>query len=98
MSEFDPLTVRDMPTPFQAQMAHHDSQHQQQTEQQDRRPIELFQYTAHQDQTTLVLGVIEYLRRLEVEIAEMREFVNLGFRRIEAIGHEDGGISATVEE
>ena len=67
--------------------------------QQSDRPINAFQYTAHQDQTTLVLGVISYLDRLEKEMSEMREFVNLGFRRIESIGQpEYGGVAAAIEE
>jgi len=64
----------------------------------DHRPIDNYRYTAHQDQTTLVLGVMNYLERLETEISEMKDFVNLGFKRIEAIGQTDGGIAATIED
>jgi len=64
----------------------------------DHRPIDNYRYTAHQDQTTLVLGVMNYLERLETEISEMKDFVNLGFKRIEAIGQTGGGIAATIEE
>ncbi|KAA8912894.1 hypothetical protein FN846DRAFT_903252 [Sphaerosporella brunnea] len=73
-------------------------QHHPQPRQSEVRPIDSYQYTAHHDQTTLVLGVMNYLERLENEIAEMKDFINLGFKRIETIGQTDGGIAATIEE
>jgi hypothetical protein len=95
-----PPTLHDMSSTFSSGGI---GQRQQQPRQQDQnqsghRPIDSFHYTAHQDQTTLVLGVMNYLERLEGEIAEMKEFINLGFKRIETIGQEEGGIAASIEE
>ncbi|KAI5806982.1 hypothetical protein EDC01DRAFT_625886 [Geopyxis carbonaria] len=80
------------------------SQHQNYGQQQQRQgqaqpsaPIDHLQYTAHHDQTTLVLGVLNYLERLEHEIAEMREFVNLGFKKFDGINDMDGGLASRVE-
>jgi hypothetical protein len=62
------------------------------------RPIDNFRFTSHQDQTTLVLGVLSYMERLENEISEMKEFVNLAFKRIESIGSHQAGVEGSVEE
>lgn len=74
------------------------SSERRQQQQQSDLPIDSFRFSSHQDQTTLVLGVINHLERLESEISEMKDFVNLGFKRIETIGEADGGIAATIEE
>lgn len=89
-----PSAIGDMSSPFN----HLNSAQQQQQQQQDHRPIDTYRYTAHQDQTTLVLGVMNYLERLETEIAEMKDFINLGFKRIEPTGQAEGRIAATIEE
>jgi hypothetical protein len=91
-----PPTLHDMSTAFSS--GQHQQQRPQAQNQSEHRPIDSFQYTAHQDQTTLVLGVMNYLERLEGEIAEMKDFINLGFKRIETIGQEEGGIAASIEE
>ncbi|KAF8534093.1 hypothetical protein BDD12DRAFT_896999 [Trichophaea hybrida] len=85
------------PQHSQQQQQPQQQQQQQPSAQQDIRPIDNFRYSSHQDQTTLVLGVITYLERLENEIIEMKDFINLGFKRIETIGQPDGGIAATIE-
>lgn len=61
-------------------------------------PIDGYQFSAHQDQTTLVLGVMGYIDRLEREITELREFVNLGFKKLNDVGQMDGGIGARIEK
>jgi hypothetical protein len=60
-------------------------------------PIDQLQFSNYGDQTTLVLGVLGYLERLESEIAEMRDFVNTGFKKLNDVGSMDGGMGARVE-
>jgi len=97
-----------MATPFNPTLAQQQQRHEQQQQQQQQqqpqsgnpevRPIDRFRYTAHQDQATLVLGVLAYLERVENEIVEMKDFINLGFKRIETIGQPGGGMAATIED
>ena len=108
-TNYGPLpTPHGMATPFNPTLAQQQQRHEQQQQQQQQqqpqsgnpevRPIDRFRYTAHQDQTTLVLGVLAYLERVENEIVEMKDFINLGFKRIETIGQPGGGMAATIEE
>ncbi|TGZ80574.1 hypothetical protein EX30DRAFT_372203 [Ascodesmis nigricans] len=60
--------------------------------------VEQLQFNINQEQTTLVLGVLNYLERLERQVADMREFVKMGFRQDNSmIGDMDGGFSGRVE-
>ena len=90
--------LANMTTPFNNNSNPMDGAVKQRQAQSDHRPIDSYRYTAHQDQTTLVLGVINYLERVESEIAEMKDFINLGFKRIETIGQTDRGMAVTIEE
>lgn len=61
--------------------------------------VEQLQFNINQEQTTLVLGVLNYLERLERQVADMREFVKMGFRQDNSmIGDMDGGFSGRVEK
>lgn len=60
--------------------------------------LDSLQYNQHQDQTTLVFGVLNYMERLEREIRDMREFVNLGFRQLNDMGEHDTSLAARVEK
>ena len=78
----------------------HSRSHSQapQTQTPQSAPLESLQYSQHQDQTTLVFGVLNYLERLEREISDMREFVNLGFRQLDGMEEHEGGLAARVEK
>ena len=86
------------PSAPQPNRGHQHSHSQSQPQQQQSAPIENLQYSQHQDQTTLVFGVLNYLERLEHEINDMRDFVNLGFRQLDNMGEHDGGMAARIEK
>lgn len=78
---------------------HHHGQTHQRSHSTSIAPIDQFQFSVHQEQTTLVLGVLNYLERLEREVADMREFVKLGFRQDDSVmGDMGGGLAGRLEK
>lgn len=58
--------------------------------------LEQFQFQAHHDQNTLVIGVLAYLNRVEQDLAQMKEFIHTGYKRLNDVGDE-GNLVGKVE-
>lgn len=88
----------DMNAPSSSQIPQID---RQQTPRPRRNPppedvIHELQFHTHQDQNTLCIGVLAYLDMVDREIRQMRNFIHIGYKRLNDVS-EDGNLVGKVE-